>query len=45
MDAFLGYLLGIITVLIILIPFYYFAVNSSSVGKVYNNTLCKNIKT
>jgi hypothetical protein len=45
MDAFLGYLLGVITVLFILILFYYFGTNSSSIGKVYNNTLCKNIKT
>jgi hypothetical protein len=45
MDAFLAYLLGLLTVLLILIAFYYFARNSSSVGKVYDNTLCKNVKT
>jgi len=45
MQVYLAYLLGILTALIILIPFYYFAQQSSSVGKVYNNTLCKNVKT
>jgi hypothetical protein len=43
MSPIVAYLLGIITVLIIFLPFWYIAKGNQKVKKVYNDVFCKNI--
>lgn len=43
MSNYAAYFLGILTVLIILIPFWYIATSSASVREAYENTVCRDI--
>ncbi len=43
MDAIIAYILGILTILVIFIPLYFFAQSSASINKAYNNIFCINL--
>jgi hypothetical protein len=43
MEAFLAYLLGLLTILVIFLPLYLLAKNSKTVSTVYSNALCNNL--
>ena len=45
MTALLAFLIGVITVLIIIIPFWYAATANAKIGEVYNSIFCNNINT
>lgn len=44
MQSYIAYLLGIFTILVILIPFYFLATVNASVSQSYSNTFCSNLK-
>jgi len=43
MQAIIAYILGILTVLVIIIPFYLLARNNSSISRTYSNVLCSDL--
>lgn len=43
MDAFLAYVLGLLTVLVILIPLILLAQNNSGVSSFYSSLFCSNL--
>jgi hypothetical protein len=45
MSSLAGFFFGIITILIIFMPFWYLAQKNAKIGAVYNNLFCNNVNT
>jgi hypothetical protein len=45
MTPVIAYFLGIITVIVIIVPFWYIASVNAKIGPVYSDIFCNNIKT
>ena len=43
MSPFIAYILGVLTVFMILIPFWYISTKNTSVSKIYKSSVCWNI--
>lgn len=43
MSPIVAYILGILTVIVILVPFWYFATVSNSINNFYRNSVCYGI--